>query len=124
MIDRPPSGYRYAGPDHFAGLPARDLRPGEYEALSPRMQRVVRESGAYEAFYLDDPLGEMKDRQYARLKPARKSARTREANKLVRADAGTTVPDGETTVVPEDTDFSGATITAITAGDGSGTGDE
>lgn len=42
------NGYRYTGDgQQFRGVPARDITQEEYEALGPREQRSVDESGAY-----------------------------------------------------------------------------
>ncbi len=42
------NGYRYIGTgERFRGVPARDLTQAEYDALGPREQRSVVESGAY-----------------------------------------------------------------------------
>lgn len=49
------NGYRYIGTgERFRGVPARDLTQVEYDALGPREQRSVVESGAYEAIVLTD----------------------------------------------------------------------
>lgn len=49
------NGFRYTGNGkRFRGVPVRDLTQQEYDALGPREQRSVVESGAYEAVQLID----------------------------------------------------------------------
>lgn len=89
------SGFSFiAGQGRHYGIPARDLTQVEYEALTPSQQRIVRESPAYVAVALDDPLGEIVNVQYAELSPAEKGARTRKANAAQR-DAGDESGTGE-----------------------------
>jgi hypothetical protein len=73
--------YRYVGPGRHYGTPARDVEPEEYRTLSPRQQRILRESPAYEAVDLDDPLGELSNAQFEKLSPAEKGQRTKESNR-------------------------------------------
>lgn len=56
-------GYRYAGTgERYRGVPARDLSQREYDALGPREQRSVVESGAYQEIVLTDfSLDELKE---------------------------------------------------------------
>ena len=80
------TSYRYVGPGRHFGVPARDVDPDEVERLSPRQQRILRESPAYAAVELDDPLGEVSNAAFEKLSPAEKGQRTKEANKRAEGD--------------------------------------
>lgn len=44
-----PIAWKHVGPGWFPGVPKRDLTQADFDALSPRRQREVEASAAYEA---------------------------------------------------------------------------
>lgn len=87
--------FRYTkGRGRVYGVPARDLTDAEVAALPADLRRAVKHSGVWrhvdDDATLDDPLAALADGDYARLTPAEKGARTREAKRLAAEQAGET----------------------------------